>query len=189
MNITQERLKQVVHYNPETGVFTWLVNLNSRARRGEIAGKINQEGYLRSTIDGKEYRLSRLAVLYMTGVFPEQVIDHKNRVRDDNRWCNLRVCSRGENQRNSSNQVNNTSGLKGVRVDRQKGRRPQVKGSVSYTGYIDYPDGRREWSQVRPTFSRTFIEGDEESMSKAIAEVTDWVKTTRGNYHGEFACD
>jgi hypothetical protein len=75
--ITQEELKRVLHYDPDTGVFTRRVTLSSKAKAGDIVGT-NMRGYLQVCIHGKQYRLHRLAWLYVYGVFPEHETDHIN---------------------------------------------------------------------------------------------------------------
>lgn len=97
--ITQERLKEVINYNPETGIFTWNVN-HKRVRKGSVAGHKYSTGYIRISIDGVQYRAQRLAWLYITGNMPKNQIDHINRVRDDNRFVNLRDVPNHVNQMN-----------------------------------------------------------------------------------------
>ena len=88
--LTQKRLKELLHYDPETGRFTHLLNRSTNAKGG-IAGSINKsDGYNRLYIDGKIYKGSRLAWLYVHGYFPENIVDHINKVRDDDRFINLR---------------------------------------------------------------------------------------------------
>jgi len=87
-------------YDPYTGLFTWLVDAYSNKVKGKIAGSI-KEGYINISIDRKLYRAHRLAWLYVNGVFPSE-IDHINRVKSDNRICNLREVSRSENCQNRS---------------------------------------------------------------------------------------
>lgn len=103
--ISQEELKKKLHYCPDTGNFT-------RVKTGELAGGINQ-GYLRIGIGGKKYSAHRLAFLYMTGDAP-LYIDHINRDRCDNRWCNLRPASKTLNGYNMSLRKDNKTGIKGV---------------------------------------------------------------------------
>jgi hypothetical protein len=114
MMITQSELKQVLEYNPETGLFTWKKTVNTRAVIGSIAGWNINEGYIQISIYGKKYRAHRLAYLYMTGNFPENFIDHINHIKDDNRWTNLRDATNSQNQVNRLKLKNNTSGYKGV---------------------------------------------------------------------------
>lgn len=112
--LTQERLKELLHYDPDTGIFTWEVDRNNQIEAGNKAGTINNRGYQTIGIDGKVYKASRLAWLYIYGYFPENDIDHINRIRDDNRIENLRHVSRQCNMRNSKIYNNNTSGVTGV---------------------------------------------------------------------------
>ncbi|AVX38533.1 HNH endonuclease [Yersinia massiliensis] len=113
--LTQERLKELLHYEPDTGVFTWLVYRSFRAVAGSVAGRTNMTtGYIEIQIDGRRYKGHRLAWLYMTGEQASGHIDHVNEVKVDNRIGNLRVATRAENKRNVGITKANTSGAKGV---------------------------------------------------------------------------
>jgi hypothetical protein len=116
--ITQSELKEVLEYNPDTGLFVWKKNSISK-KSGSIAGSKYKNGYIYIQINKKIYRAHRLAFLYMTGNFPENFIDHINHIRDDNRWTNLRDATLSQNQANRVNQKNNTSGYKGVSWNKQ----------------------------------------------------------------------
>jgi hypothetical protein len=99
--LTQERLKEILHYDPETGMWTWIKERKyMNILVGSIAGTVKSNGYLYIGIDRKQYRASRLAFLYMTGKLPPDEVDHKNRVRLYNRWSNLRLVTHSENQQN-----------------------------------------------------------------------------------------
>jgi len=87
--LTQEELKRVLAYNPDSGIFTWLVNRGRRKMIGLTAGSVMKNGYIRICINGKGYLGHRLAFMYMEGKMPPDMVDHKNRNRSDNRWCNL----------------------------------------------------------------------------------------------------
>lgn len=116
--ITQDQLKEVLHYCPETGVFTWLVGGHKR-RAGVEAGYVDRhsisgKAYRRQWLHGRSYLTHRLAFLYMTGEFPEDQVDHKDGNGLNNAWTNLRAVSNDENQKNKRRHVNNTSGTTGV---------------------------------------------------------------------------
>ena len=121
--LTQADLKAILHYNPATGVWTWLVSNSNRIRVGERAGCIGKVyGYRLIGIDGKLYNSARLAWLYMTGEWPPvKGVDHANGIRDDDRWVNLRAATPSQQQMNRGKQSNNTSGYKGVHYHRQTG--------------------------------------------------------------------
>jgi hypothetical protein len=112
--ITQEYLKSLLNYDAETGIFTWLDSRNGKRKIGSVAGGDKGEGYLKIKIDGSNYFSHRLAWLYITGNFPDGEIDHKNNIRCDNRFNNLRVVTRMQNMKNYSTPITNRSGKKGV---------------------------------------------------------------------------
>jgi len=101
--LTAERLREVLHYDPETGAWTWLVApRKGRSYVGQRAGALKDDGYRIIGIDGVRYRSNRLAWLYMTGAWPEADVDHRDRAsRGDDRWTNLRAATRSQNQGNA----------------------------------------------------------------------------------------
>lgn len=119
MKLTQERLKELLHYDPDTGIFTWKVSLSRSVKVGFIVGSFSG-GYLVTSIYKKIYPLHRLAFLYMEGYFPEYEVDHINRDTKDNRWGNLREVSHSCNMRNARISKSNTSGVVGVYKARNK---------------------------------------------------------------------
>ena len=130
--ISQELLKAKMHYDRETGVFTWLdVKINATNVRNKVAGTINGAGYVHMgfSVGGKYYKFSahRLAWLYEYGEFPSGSLDHINHDKTDNRIINLRIASHRENSRNRSMQSNNTTGHNGISF-----RKPRNK----YLAYI-----------------------------------------------------
>ena len=141
--VSQERLKQLLHYNLDTGIFYYLEN-------GEEAGWITPSGYISIYVDGRYYAAHRLAILYTDGYFPELTVDHKNRIRNDNRRANLREASHQCQARNSWLSKKNTTGIKGVsyipqqrkweariKVDR-KDRHLGVRYSLLEAAYLRY---------------------------------------------------
>lgn len=111
MKPTCGELKKILEYDASTGVFKWRIDLGS-AVAGDIAGYTNTDGYVRIKINGKFYQAHRLAWLYVTGDWPPAKIDHANRVRNDNRWLNLRAATTGQNNANSV--ARSSSGHKSV---------------------------------------------------------------------------
>lgn len=112
--LTQERLKELLDYDPETGVFVRKKNVRGGFSIGDIAGTINDNGYRIINIDGKRYRAHRLAWLYVYGVHPSAYLDHINRDRSDNRINNLREVNKQQNSWNHGGNIANTSGFTGV---------------------------------------------------------------------------
>lgn len=109
-----DEIKKHLHYDPETGYFWWITPGGPRRKMDKPAGtKDKSTGYVTfSTINPKQAH--RLAWWFMTGELPNTHIDHINGKRDDNRWCNLRLATRAENQQNRKINYNNKSGYPGV---------------------------------------------------------------------------
>ena len=112
--ITQKQLKEQLHYNPETGVFTWLISKGRLCRAGNIAGCKKKSGYIDIVLSGKSYKAHRLAWLYVNGHYPLMDIDHINGVKSDNRIVNVRDVEHIENMRNKPKYKNNKSGFIGI---------------------------------------------------------------------------
>lgn len=138
----QATLKERVIYDPETGVFTWAKTYSNKAIKGRRAGSLRPIGYYQIRLFDRLYMTSHLAVLYMTGEMPK-FVDHVDRDPTNDRWINLRVCTRSQNQCNRPKQVNNTSGFKGVSMDVRRGCwRAQIKHHRrnNYLGDFDSPE-------------------------------------------------
>ncbi len=99
--ITHDRLKEILYYDPVLGTFRWIEKISRKNVIGAIAGGLNPKGYVVIIIQGKSYRANRLAWFYMTGEWPKNLVDHKNRIRNDNTWKNLRDFTSKENSANS----------------------------------------------------------------------------------------
>jgi hypothetical protein len=113
-NITQEYLKQILDYNPETGIFTRVISKSSNAKAGNVAGYLSPDGYIYIGINAKRYKSHRLAWLYVYGEMPSKCIDHINCNKTNNKINNLRLSTHSQNKMNTPKQKNNTSGFKGV---------------------------------------------------------------------------
>lgn len=116
MKPTPERLKEVIDYDPDKGTFVWAVSRRG-ARKGAICGRICSFGYREIGIDYGLYRANMIAWAIMTGEWPSAEVDHINRIKDDDRWENLRLANRSQNCGNDGLRKNNTSGYKGVTLD------------------------------------------------------------------------
>lgn len=120
--LTAERLREVLHYDENTGVFTWQTSNSNRAPSGSKAGSLDSKGYARIRVDGQDYRAHRLAWLWVFGAWPQSLVDHINHEKTDNRICNLREATASQNQQNRRLSRNNTSGYTGVHWDRHNNK-------------------------------------------------------------------
>lgn len=128
--LTHETLIDLVHYDENTGVFTW-----RKSRRGILSGRrigsIHANGYLHALINGERFLLHRLAWFYVHGVLPSGQIDHINRIKTDNRISNLRDVTPSQNSSNSPNR----SELPCIRKHRNKWQvRIKNQGTNYYVG-------------------------------------------------------
>ncbi len=123
--ITYSRLRELVSYCPETGLFTWCARRRG-CRVGDVAGGSKGNGYVVIRLDDTLYLAHRLAWLYMTRAWPAGQIDHVNGQRADNRFCNLRDATPTQNARNKHKLATNQTGLPGVQPRNGKFR-AQVK--------------------------------------------------------------
>jgi hypothetical protein len=140
IELTQAEVRRLLDYDPETGVFTWLVSAG-RVRAGGAAGSMNR-GYREIRIDRRNYAAHRLAWLYMTGERPSHEIDHINGDPGDNRIINLRPATSSQNKANARKRSRNTSGWKGVSWharDRKWRAMIGVAGRQQHLGYFDCP--------------------------------------------------
>jgi hypothetical protein len=141
INMTPHRLRQLLDYNPRTGVFTWRVDRGGTARIGRVAGANHNRGYRQINVDGTIYLGGRLAFLYMKGRWPKE-IDHINGNRSDDRWSNLREATRIQNCRNTKLKTGMT-GFRGVYWDNrlQKYRaKVTIERRAIQLGCFDTPD-------------------------------------------------
>lgn len=146
MKLTADRLRELLHYDADTGVFTWINPPGMKMRRGALAGSSSRgdRGYVVIGIGGRRYRAHRLAWLYATGEWPTGEIDHLNGQRNDNRFANLRDVTHSLNTQNLRAKRDRTrSGLLGAQFrGRTRRWRAQIRiGKVRYElGEFDTPE-------------------------------------------------
>jgi HNH endonuclease len=142
--LTATRLQEVLHYDPETGVFRWRISFGrwGKTLAGSIAGGPRGNGYHRIKIDGRSYSTHRLVWLWVKGEWPRDQIDHVNMDRADNRFANLREATASRNKANMRALPTNTSGAKGVywfKRDRKWRAMATVRGRRFRVGQFDDP--------------------------------------------------
>lgn len=139
MDLTQERLKELLSYDPLTGVFLWRVN-RGPARAGKRAGCLAPIGYRAIRIDRVMHWEQRLAWLYMTGEWPPAGTDHRDLNRSNNVWTNLREANQSQN---GANRHGFGQYPKGVTLHRQSGlfhAGAQKEGRRISLGYFKTPE-------------------------------------------------
>ncbi len=155
---SQERLKELLDYNPSTGVFTWKVRPSRSVKIGDVAGKTNT--YIQIRIDWVSYQAHRLAWMYMTGEDPgETQIDHFDENKHNNAFINLRKATHGQNKSNQGARKHNKTGKKGVYKVKNR-----YRAAITSNGKV-----------IRLGSYKTL-----EEAHKAYCEAAD-------KYHGEFA--
>lgn len=121
-NLSAERLRELLHYDPETGVFTWRVN-RWRLRAGDQAGFVTVRGRVLIRVDQYAHKAHRLAWFYVHGEWPEKGIDHIDGNPANNRIANLRLTNQSENLQNQRRpHKGNASGYLGVSWVKDRGK-------------------------------------------------------------------
>lgn len=144
-SLTQEKLKEILHYDESTGEFTWL-SKSSKYRKdmvGKQAGSPGANGRVKIKISGKPYQAHRLAWLYVYGVMPEKSIDHINRIHTDNRIANLRLVTHAENCQNRYSRSDSLIKFQGVDFMKRESvyrARITIKGKTITLGYFKTAD-------------------------------------------------
>lgn len=153
--LTAERAREVLSYDPETGEFTWLARSgadpvtkgwNTRYA-GSKAGATDSAGCRQIAIDGKAHLAHRLAWLMVHGRWPREQIDHINGRRNDNRLINLREASRAENAQNIGPNRRNKVGFLGVSRNEKLGKWVAFIGlnkKNRYLGSFETAEGARD---------------------------------------------
>lgn len=139
-DLTQSDLKKILAYNPDTGVFTWVLSPSTRIKAGDIAGTFCH-GYWHIKVKGFVHGAHRLAWLYVYGVHPSNQVDHVNGMRSDNRIQNLREVNTSQNMQNQRKvRSDSKSGLIGATRQSLTGRwtsQIRTNGKSTFLGYFD----------------------------------------------------
>ena len=159
-DLTAERLRELLHYNPETGVFTRRLCPNKPYLIGEIAGGTNARGYRMIRVENGRYSAHRLAWLYIHGKWPKDLIDHVNGVVDDNRINNLREATNHENQQNRKTTAGRGPFSLGTRYREDLKKkwlaRIRVNGHLKILGYFDTQEEAHQAYVVAKSKYHTF---------------------------------
>ena len=139
--LTAERLRSLLSYDAASGLFRWSVARRARGGRvqiGDVAGFVDNEGYVNIRIDGVLYQAHRLAWLHVYGDWPSWMLDHRDLNKHHNSLANLRIATPTQNNMNMPLRMANTSGAKGVAWDRGKwAARIGANGVSVYLGRFD----------------------------------------------------
>ena len=115
----------MLHYDQETGIFTWKKSPRYRIEPGQLAGVLAETAkdrfYRYIMVDGVRVRANRLAIFWVDGVWPDGDVAYANGVAGDDRFSNLCVATRQQLSANSHRPRHNSSGYKGVSFNRRKG--------------------------------------------------------------------
>nr|DAV70391.1 MAG TPA: endonuclease [Caudoviricetes sp.] len=155
-----EYFRENLLYDQNTGYFYWKTNrLNGKGRAGDRCEQLDSKGYYQIKLNGVKYLAHRVAVYMIENVWPDGLIDHKDRITTNNAYLNLRKASKMENAFNNKLSAANSSGVKGVRL--RKGR---------YITYVT-KDGKQYSAGSFSTLTEA---------AQAVAEL-------REKLHGQFA--
>ncbi len=163
-SLTAERLRALLHYDPDSGEFTRRINMAHEVA-GAIAGRIaGARGYRSICIDYRTYSVHRLAWLYVHGQWPVGQIDHINRDKLDNRICNLRCVSATLNLQNIDKaRSHNQSGYLGATRVTKNGKwfaRITVNGEKIYGGVFETAEAASaEYFRMKRKFHEGYASG------------------------------
>jgi len=149
-----EDVRRIFNYDQRTGELRWKIRMGCRALPGSRAGTQKPRGHWEVKVHRVRYQAHRIIWLWMTGVWPKEMIDHKDCDPSNNRWSNLREATAQENIRNRPVMRTNEVGLKGVspqfrNKDPKTGVRPRtgrwkaqirINSRVVHLGFFKTPE-------------------------------------------------
>jgi hypothetical protein len=143
--LTVKRLREVLDYDPSTGVFRWTDRAPIRSR-GKFAGTVNGKGYVMIGLDHTRHQAHRLAWFHYYGEWPAGDLDHRDRVSTNNAIDNLRQATDSENNRNRVLPRRAGGTAKGITLVKRTGKyQAQIRANnkTIYLGVYDSPDAAR----------------------------------------------
>ena len=144
-DISLDRLKELLTYDPIEGVFTWRVTNSNRSPAGSKAGSLRKRGDIGIRLDGVEYKAHRLAWLYVKGEWPVDQVDHEDLDPTNNHWGNLRLADNAQNNTNRRAQSNNKFGIKNVSYYPTSSRNPNRLQRRPYVAWTCVGGSRRKY--------------------------------------------
>jgi len=164
--LTAERLRELLDYDPETGVFRWKVRRGPR-RAGALAGSPASQGAWEVCVDGDKHKAHRLAWLHYYGTWPPALLDHRNEIRVDNWISNLREGTVTQNQQNRSRAcIDNRSGFMGVSSNGKGWRaRIVVDGKARHLGTYSTPEEAHHVYLAAKRKLHPFWQGSDQEIS------------------------
>lgn len=162
ISLTADRVRSLFEYNPVTGSFLRR-HAVANQHEGDAVGCVGKRGYFVANIDGRIQYLHRVAWLYMTGEWPVGKLDHKNRVKTDNRWDNLRLASDSQNAANSNPR--------------------KSRSNTGHRGVYKCPVSSKYIAEVRHNGKRVLCK-----RFATLDAAVEAANAARDKHHGEFAC-
>jgi len=142
-----EELRKFLHYEPDTGLFRWKVNVGKKIKANSVAGSLLSQGYIHVKINQENFKAHRLAwALYYNQDPGGMEVDHIDKNKSNNKIINLRLASRRGNCANSGPRKNNKLGVKGISCENGKFRANIQKNGKNY--HLGYYDTIEEASNV-----------------------------------------
>lgn len=132
-------VRSALRYDRETGLLWW--RRSGPGRNLTKPAGTTLRGYVRIWFGKRQYQAHVLAWVIVRGRWPKKELDHRDTVRNNNRWGNLRLATHGQNQQNGRCYKNNRSGFKGVTCQNGYWRADiQYHKKQRYLGQFDSPE-------------------------------------------------